>query len=57
MRLKNKVAVITGGGSGMGRATVHRFLEEGAQVVIAAYNQVSGTALMGELKNKGPDGP
>ena len=51
MRLQNKVAVITGGGSGMGRATVRRFLEEGAKVVIADYNQVSGTALMDELKN------
>ena len=56
MRLKNKVAVITGGGSGMGRATVHRFLEEGAKVVIADYNQESGAALMAELKNKGSDG-
>ena len=56
MRLKNKVAVITGGGSGMGRATVHRFLEEGAKVVIADYNQKSGTALMAELKKKGSDG-
>jgi NAD(P)-dependent dehydrogenase (short-subunit alcohol dehydrogenase family) len=55
MRLQNKVAVITGGGSGMGRATVRRFLEEGAKVVIADYNQVSGTALMDELKNKGLD--
>ena len=40
----------------MGRATVHRFLEEGAKVVIADYNQKSGTALMAELKKKGSDG-
>ncbi|QVL32911.1 SDR family oxidoreductase [Telmatocola sphagniphila] len=33
--LKNRVAVVTGGGSGVGLATAKRFLEEGAQVVIA----------------------
>lgn len=35
MRLKNKVAVITGAGSGVGRATTLRFLQEGAKVVCA----------------------
>ena len=42
MRLENKVAVITGGASGMGLATVMRFLAEGARVVIADYNEETG---------------
>ncbi|MBM3279722.1 MAG: SDR family oxidoreductase [Candidatus Handelsmanbacteria bacterium] len=42
MRLKNKVAIITGGGSGIGRATCQRFVEEGARVVVADVNQKGG---------------
>ena len=39
MRLKNKVALITGAGSGIGRATALRFAQEGAQVVISDLNR------------------
>lgn len=46
MRLKDKVAVITGGASGMGLASVMRFLTEGAQVVIADYNEETGKAAL-----------
>ena len=42
MQLQDKVAVITGGASGMGNATVMRFLAEGASVVIADYNEETG---------------
>jgi len=42
MRLHNKVAVVTGGASGMGQATVLRFLAEGAKVVIADFNADNG---------------
>ena len=40
-RLEGKVALITGGGNGIGRATVLRFLDEGASVVFADLNQAS----------------
>lgn len=53
MRLQHKVAVITGGASGMGRATVERFLHEGARVVIADFNTETGGALMEALSAEG----
>src|SRR6185369_15525496 len=41
-RLDGKVAVITGGGSGIGRDTVLRFLAEGARVVASDVNERTG---------------
>jgi glucose 1-dehydrogenase len=39
MRLENKVAIVTGGSSGIGRAIVHGYVKEGARVVIAALDE------------------
>ena len=44
MRLADKVAIITGGGSGMGRVAAERFAAQGARVVVAEYNEAAGAA-------------
>src|SRR5438128_1773560 len=49
-KLKDKVAVITGGGSGVGKATARLFLAEGARVVIAGRDAAKLAAVAAELK-------
>jgi NAD(P)-dependent dehydrogenase (short-subunit alcohol dehydrogenase family) len=56
MRLKDRVAVITGGASGMGKATVLRFLDEGAKVVVADFNATTGAETVAEATAKGQGG-
>lgn len=47
--LEGKVAVVTGGASGIGRATVERFAAEGAKVVVADVDPEAGRALAADL--------
>jgi 3-oxoacyl-[acyl-carrier protein] reductase len=55
MRLKDKVAIITGGSRGIGFATADAFLREGAKVILTASSQESADAAVEKLKEKYPD--
>ena len=56
MRLDNQVTIITGGASGMGLASVMRFLAEGARVMIADYNEATGAAALQAAIDAGFEG-
>lgn len=56
MRLKDKVAIITGAGSGIGRATALLFVREGARVVVADINEKNGNEVVEEIKKNGGEG-
>jgi len=53
MRLEGKVAVITGAGSGMGRAMANLFAAEGATIVAAEWNQTTLDEVVAEVKAAG----
>ncbi|CAM5181858.1 3-oxoacyl-[acyl-carrier-protein] reductase OS=Ureibacillus acetophenoni OX=614649 GN=SAMN05877842_103274 PE=3 SV=1 [Ureibacillus acetophenoni] len=55
MRLKDKVAIITGGANGIGKAAVEVFVNEGAKVVIADFAEEQGKQLESELLEKNHD--
>ena len=52
-KLEGKVAIVTGGASGMGRATVMRFLGEGARVVVADLNEANSVETLAVAKAGG----
>ena len=55
MRLKDKVAVITGGTRGIGFATAEAFLREGAKVILAGSSKASADKAVAQLKEKFPN--
>ena len=53
MRLINKVAIVTGGGGGIGRATAVRFAKEGASVLVADLDEENGYETTRLIKESG----
>ncbi|MFW5994122.1 MAG: 3-oxoacyl-ACP reductase FabG [Halanaerobiaceae bacterium] len=53
MKLKEKVAIVTGGASGIGKGVAELFIEEGAKVVVADYDVEKGEKTAKELNEKG----
>lgn len=53
MRLDEKVAMVTGGGRGMGRATAIRMAQEGAKVVVVDKAQDTATSTADRIKEEG----
>jgi len=55
MRLKDKVAIITGGAEGIGKAYAVSFAAEGAKLIVADINRQASQALADTLTNQGAD--
>ncbi|HET9344474.1 MAG TPA: glucose 1-dehydrogenase [Candidatus Limnocylindrales bacterium] len=53
MRLQDKVAIITGAGSGMGRVAAHLFANEGAKVVVAEFAETAGRETVAMVEQDG----
>ena len=52
MRLKDKIAIVTGGGSGFGEGIVRKFVAEGARVIIADRDETAAGRVAGALPGK-----
>ncbi len=55
MKLKNKVAVVTGAGRGIGRAIALAFAKEGAKVVVNSLHREHADSVAAEIKKAGRD--
>ena len=55
MRFKDKVAIVTGGNSGIGRSIVRRFVKEGARVALAGRDKAKGADTVAEMRALGGD--
>ena len=53
MRLTDKVAIITGGGGGMGRVAAQLFAAEGARIVVAEFSEAAGSETVELVKKAG----
>ena len=51
-RLDDKVAIVTGGGDGIGRGIVRRFASEGARVLVAEIDDTAGRAVVAECRDE-----
>ena len=56
MRLKDKIALVTGAAGGIGSATVKRFAEEGATVILSDINEEGCKRVLKEIEEKGGKG-
>jgi NAD(P)-dependent dehydrogenase (short-subunit alcohol dehydrogenase family) len=56
LKIKDKIAIVTGGGTGLGRAMALRLAAEGARVVVAELNMDATKEVIDVIKNGGGDG-